>query len=282
MLTRGIFWLVVLALVLLARPVLPQQSPDATATPAHAYGWDPARATIYASYAQATAHATARSSTRGYDPVMATFQAAYGAAATATPTPQTYTRGYDPLFITLQAWGDNAAATATPTPQTYTRGYDPLFITLQAWAHRPTATPTPAPCAWVSVNQPLDELTAQVQADIDAAGADGVTFSASAYGENCFDSAMGAVRMFLLRDVTYQLAVSGTDAPTLGAALASALPAVQRAVKTESRSIYQIQILFADADLDPVSLTPAQLDLVLSAEATGAALVARLYNAALR
>jgi hypothetical protein len=284
MLTRALLGVAALALMLLARPALPQQSPPPTATP-YALGWDPARATIHAAYAQATVSPTPRASTRGYDPVMATFQAAY--SDDPTPTPQAYTRGYDPLFITLQAWaGGNANAQPTPTAtaQTYTRGYDPLFATLQAWASRiaATATPTAMPCAWVSTNRHLEEDTGRIQAAIDATGAEGIVLAVSAFGENCVDSNAGEVRRFLLRDLTYQLTVSGGSAADMGDALALALPVVQSALKTESRPIYQIRILFADADLDPIALTPALLDEALSVEAGGAAFVARLYAVSLR
>ena len=285
MLSRFLWALAVLAtVVLVARPALPQVG-TATPTPAPDFGWDPVRATLHAAFTQPTA----RASTRGFDPVMATFQAAYSAEqtpqATATPTPITYTRGYDPLFLTMQAWADNAvvtapALTATPTPIRYTRGYDPLFLTMQAWADHQVATE--APCAWMWASVPLPELTERVQAALDAVGATTVTFDASAYGENCIDGATQAVRRFITQDVVFRLRAAGSDATTIGDALALALPVVQREVKAESRPLAEISVLFPDADLDPVRLTPALLDRVLAQPASGAALVARLYAVSLR
>ncbi len=227
--------------------------------------------------------ATPRGSTRGFDPVMATFEAAFGAtpAPTPTPTPITYTRGYDPLFLTMQAWANNTVTTEpAPTPITYTRGYDPLFLTMQAWAANIVATEPP--CAWMWASQPLTEQNTIVQAALDAAGAQAVTFEASAFGENCVDGETQEVRSFIARDVVFRLTVAGSDAAALGDLLARALPLIQMAVKAQSQPLAEISIIFTDADLDPLTLTPQLLDRTLEPEASGAALVARLYEVSLR
>lgn len=207
--------------------------------------------------------------------------------ATATPTART-DFGWDPVRATLHAAFGQATAraatasapTATRTPFAYTRGYDPLFLTLQAWVRTPT--PTEPPCAWQWTSVPLDDETARVQGSIDAAGAEGVLFEASAFGENCVDGTTGDVRRFIARDIVYRISVGGADAALIGDALARALPFVNTAAKVESRPLAEIRILFTEADLDPVALTPAMLDRVLATEADGAALVARLYEVSLR
>lgn len=255
--TLGVAWG-----LLLAVPALMQESP--TATP-------PAL--------------TERGSTRGFDPVMATFAAAFSPAAeaTVTPTPIAYTRGYDPLFMTMQAWADRTTATEpaqSPTPMTYTRGYDPLFLTMQAWANEAVATE--APCAWMWTSAALTEQSAIVQAALDAADAGGIIFEASAFGENCVDGATGEVRSFFARDVVFRLTVSGTDAAALGDVLVLALPVVQQAALSVSQPLAEISIIFADADLDPIRLTTQGLDRVLSTDTSGNALIARLYAVSLR
>lgn len=253
--TLGLSVAVVLcALLLMVSPALPQSlAATSTPTPRSGYGFDPVRATLHSAYSQATAQATPRTSTRGYDPVMATLAAAY--SATSTPT---------------------------PTVQTYTRGYDPLFLTVQAWAQPATPTPTEPPCAWMWASQPLVAQSGRVQAGIDATGAQGVSFEASAFGENCVDAVSGDIRRFIARDVVFRLSVAGGDAAALGDALALALPVVNMAVKVESRPLAEIRVIFTDADLDPLALTPTMLDRVVDAELTGAALLARLYAVSLR
>lgn len=241
------------AVVLVAGPVLPQSpTPTPTPTPRLAFGWDPVRATLSA--------AMPHSSTRGFDPVLATLQAAYPRSQTPVP---------------------GLTATATPTPLSYTRGYDPLFLTMQAWAGHRIATE--APCAWMWTSQPLPDLTGRVQTEIDTAGADAVTFAASAYGENCLEADGQTVRHTIEHDVVYRLQVAGSEAAALGDALALALPIVARHARTEARLVTEINLLFPDASLDPIRLTPAMLDRVFVVDDLGgAALVARLYTVALR
>jgi hypothetical protein len=229
--------------------------------------------------------ATEQGSTRGYDPVMATFAAAFNPLAETkpTPTPVSYTRGYDPLFMTMQAWANRQTATEPaqmPTAMTYTRGYDPLFMTMQAWADRQTATE--APCAWMWANAPLVEQTEIVQAALNAAGATRVTFEASTFGENCIDGATGELRSFYGRDVVFRLTVSGGDAAALGDMLARGLPVVQQAIQSLTQPLEDITIVFTDADLDPIRLTTQGLDRVLEFDANGNALIARLYSVSLR
>lgn len=194
-------------------------------------------------------------------------------APTPTPTPQ-LAFGWDPVRATLQAAYSGSRTPAAPTPAHATCGYEPLFLTLQAWTSRQIATE--APCAWMWASQPLTDLTERVQAAINEAGTGAVTFDASAYGENCLEADGQTVRMFITQDIVFRLRVAGSDAATMGDALALALPVVQVAVKTESRPLSEIGVLFPDADLDPIRLTPAMLDRVLAGEARGAA---RLYAA---
>jgi len=197
-----------------------------------------------------------------------------------TPTPSVGF-GWDPVRATLHAaFAQATPASPTPTPGTL-RAYPPLLLTLQAWwLNRPPATE--APCGWMWASQPLTELTARVQAAINTAGAETVTFEASAYGENCLEPDGQTVRSFISRDVVFRLHAAGSDAAIMGDALALALPVVQLKVKIQSRPLAEISILFPDADLDPIRLTPAMLDRALAQEAGGAALVARLYAVSLR
>src|SRR5690606_14077273 len=122
----------------------------------------------------------------------------------------------------------------------------------------------------------------RVQTSLDDAGAEAVTFTATTFGENCVDATSGEVRRFVGRELTFTLSVAGQDATALGDALAIALDIVNLQVKVQSVPVAQVRVLFADADLDPITLEPAMLDRALEGDATGAALVARLYDVALR
>ena len=51
-----------------------------------------------------------------------------------------------------------------------------------------TDTPTNPPCYFNWDTQPLPDLSKQVQTAVDSAGLKGVTASAEAYGESCYDS----------------------------------------------------------------------------------------------
>lgn len=62
----------------------------------------------------------------------------------------------------------------------------------------PSEAPNPTaeePCAYVWANQPLDAVSAALQAELTAEQAKQIEFTASAYGENCLN-ADGSVRRF--------------------------------------------------------------------------------------
>ena len=113
---------------------------------------------------------------------------------------------------------DLRPATATPTKSaTPTRTSTPLPPTLT-----PTATEYPyESCYWNWATQPLPELSAQVQAAMEAAGLKGVTATAEAFGENCFN-AKGEVVRFATMETDFRITVqivSLNDREALGTLL---------------------------------------------------------------
>jgi hypothetical protein len=71
-----------------------------------------------------------------------------------------------------------------------------------------TATPTAAyeQCAWQWATQPLSELSAEVQAALEAAGLEGAAVRAEAYGENCL-SADNEVLRFAAMETDFHIVV---------------------------------------------------------------------------
>ena len=85
----------------------------------------------------------------------------------------------------------------------------------------PTSTITPGytNCGWNWATQNLPELSAEIQAAMEAAGLTGVTARAEAYGENCFDPQTSEVRYFATRETDFKISIkveSLEDRPRLG------------------------------------------------------------------
>jgi len=85
----------------------------------------------------------------------------------------------------------------------------------------PTSTMTPGytDCGWNWATQNLPELSAEIQAAMEAAGLTGVTARAEAYGENCFDPQTSEVRFFAARETDFKVSIeveSLEDRPRLG------------------------------------------------------------------
>jgi hypothetical protein len=78
----------------------------------------------------------------------------------------------------------------------------------------PTLTPflpseTPVPyenCYWNWATEPLPDLSAQVQAAMDAAGIKGITAIAEAFGENCFNT-KGEVVQFAVMETDFRISL---------------------------------------------------------------------------
>jgi hypothetical protein len=66
-------------------------------------------------------------------------------------------------------------------------------------------------CGWNWATQALPELSAEVQSAMQAAGLDGVTVLAEAYGENCFDGQTGEVLYFATMETDFRVTVQVKD-----------------------------------------------------------------------
>ena len=77
----------------------------------------------------------------------------------------------------------------------------------------PPATDTPAdqPCAFMWANKPLPDLSAQIQAVMDSTGLRGVSASAAAFGENCYDSQTNKVVSFGAIETDFQITAKVTN-----------------------------------------------------------------------
>jgi hypothetical protein len=77
----------------------------------------------------------------------------------------------------------------------------------------PPATDTPAgqPCAFMWATHPLPELSAKVQAAINAAGMTGVLATAEAFGENCNDAQTNKPVSFGAIETDFRITVKVTD-----------------------------------------------------------------------
>jgi hypothetical protein len=95
----------------------------------------------------------------------------------------------------------------------------------------PTLTPTPTEipyeqCAFMWASHGLDDLSAQVQAAMEAAGLKGVTVFAEAFGEDCVSSNPKIPPSFGAMETDYRITIPVADlkdAETLGALLEKAL-----------------------------------------------------------
>jgi hypothetical protein len=82
-----------------------------------------------------------------------------------------------------------------------------------------TVTTSYMECGWNWATQALPELSAEVQSALQAAGLEGVTARAEAYGENCFDPESGEVRYFATMETDFRVTVEVenlTDRAALG------------------------------------------------------------------
>ena len=75
----------------------------------------------------------------------------------------------------------------------------------------PTGSPTQQICYYNWATQPLPELSAQVQAALEAAGLKDITARAEAYGENCYDSQTNEVVSFAAMETDYHITVRVAD-----------------------------------------------------------------------
>lgn len=75
----------------------------------------------------------------------------------------------------------------------------------------PTATIAYEQCYFNWATQPLPELSAQVQAALDAAGLTDVTARAEAYGENCYDSQTNEVAYFAAMETDFRVTIKVPD-----------------------------------------------------------------------
>ena len=66
-------------------------------------------------------------------------------------------------------------------------------------------------CGWNWATQALPELSAEVQAAMEAAGLEGIQARAEAYGENCFGSVTGEVLYFAAMETDFRLQVTVED-----------------------------------------------------------------------
>jgi hypothetical protein len=80
------------------------------------------------------------------------------------------------LFVTPSSFDLTTTAIAAAN-------YEIPLVLTTTFAAQPTAIYQQ--CSWRWATQPLPELSAQIQADIDAAGLTNVTVSAAAFGEDC-------------------------------------------------------------------------------------------------
>jgi hypothetical protein len=70
-----------------------------------------------------------------------------------------------------------------------------------------TDTPADQPCYFNWATQPLPDLSAKIQAAIDAAGLKNVTATAEAFGENCYDSQTNQPVSFSAMETDFRLSV---------------------------------------------------------------------------
>lgn len=103
------------------------------------------------------------------------------------------------FYLLLLMW--LLGACHLPTSPTSTPPFDGI---------QPTLTPTPSPpaevCAWVWASQPLPEISARLQAAMQAAGVSNVTAYAEVFGENCI-STQNQVLRFAARQTDFRITV---------------------------------------------------------------------------
>ena len=90
---------------------------------------------------------------------------------------------------------------------------------LQSIPDTRTAPATSQNCIFAWATQPLPDLTAKVQAAINAAGLTGVSASAEAYGENCNDSQTNKLNRFSTLETDFFITVKVanlTDTDNMG------------------------------------------------------------------
>jgi hypothetical protein len=71
---------------------------------------------------------------------------------------------------------------------------------------RPSTTPSNTQCAWSWTTQSLPDLSAKVEAAMQAAGLKGISINAEAYGENCLTNA-GGVDHFAAMETDFHIVV---------------------------------------------------------------------------
>jgi hypothetical protein len=113
------------------------------------------------------------------------------------------------------------------TACTQQRAASPKTTTLEEFAGVVTSVPgavtetqsNPPQCAWNWATQPLPDVSGQLQTAFDKSGLTGITVSAEAYGENCYDSLTNQVAYFATMETDFRLVVqvdSLADRPHLG------------------------------------------------------------------
>jgi hypothetical protein len=106
------------------------------------------------------------------------------------------------LAVTLAActlpWDSKEDGSASPTP--LPSRHTPTLTATQT----PRATAGYTQCAWTWATQPLPELSIQLQTALDAAGLQGVSGTAEAYGENCI-VAPGKVDHFAVMETDFRI-----------------------------------------------------------------------------
>jgi len=160
----------------------------------------------------------------------------------------------------------------------------------------PTDTPPPAPtvtptlgtttnCAWNWATQPLPEVSAQLQAALDAAGIPGATGSAVAFGENCIDYQTNQVRGFAVMETDFGIQVpvaSLTDLEALGNLAGQVLLVLERfpVGQVPGPQPGQVQLIFsAGGEELALTFTVEQAAAARSAGLSGAVLLEALRAA---
>ncbi len=152
----------------------------------------------------------------------------------------------------------------------------PTLTPTPAQSPTPPSTPSPGPCSPSRVNQPLPELTTQLQAAVEAAGLLDVDANAQAFGEGCVEAATGAVRDFtaMTTNLYFTAFVDDlTDDEALGDLIAELLVALNE-LPLEAANI-NVEFTTERAQR-AMRFTLADAQAALERELTGAALMTEL------
>lgn len=125
----------------------------------------------------------------------------------------------------------------------------------------PTFTPTPpappVPCFFNWARQDLPELSTQVQAALDAAGLEGVTAYAYAFGEDCINPETDEVEYFATMETDFVVTIQvddPSDLDALGDRVAGVLAVLLENFPTEDTpgpQPGQVELDFAGEDTGP-------------------------------